>query len=373
MLYDRAIRASGLSPLRDGRTPLFVEVGADPTVAPGLQLPMGSIAAFGTSYYFKNAAAATGWTLVTNIGSAALTVDAPLTGAGTPASHLSIPASDDSPLVDGYMSGAQALALVTATANIASLTSSLAAVANARSLEETLRASALSDLGLTATPERMLWGFRSFSRRSYGGATLTDSSGGSGAVNGSAYLQGMLVTTNAASGARMIISEQPNGGANELARMFGGTSAKKWWLSVRMAGFSAAPSVTNARCGLVLCSGSLSSPTVQVILGMLAAQSNWCVQSPTVPAVLTTSTAKDVSTGASNNNFHTLKAYRVNGADTLLSIDGGAPVTGNTGNGGNVFPGSNAWPAFLVETGNTAASLSAFGKWIAFATEIEDP
>jgi hypothetical protein len=49
-------------PIFDGRTPTFIEVGAAPTAGAGLALPPGSIAKFGTSYYWKTSnAAATSW------------------------------------------------------------------------------------------------------------------------------------------------------------------------------------------------------------------------------------------------------------------------------------------------------------------------
>lgn len=45
----------------DGRTPIYVEHGADPRVAPGLDLPIGSMCRVGAVVYWKTAATATGW------------------------------------------------------------------------------------------------------------------------------------------------------------------------------------------------------------------------------------------------------------------------------------------------------------------------
>lgn len=56
--------AGPVSPVLDGRTPIFIELGADPRVAPGFQAPPGSIAAFGSVYLWKVGDAATEWTLL---------------------------------------------------------------------------------------------------------------------------------------------------------------------------------------------------------------------------------------------------------------------------------------------------------------------
>lgn len=53
----------GPTPILDGRTPVFVQVGADPTAGAGLNLPPGSIALFGSTYYWKSGAGATAWTI----------------------------------------------------------------------------------------------------------------------------------------------------------------------------------------------------------------------------------------------------------------------------------------------------------------------
>lgn len=59
-----------VTPLLDGRTPVFIEVGADPRVAPGLDMPMGSIACFGTLYLEKIGSGATDWQPISIVGSA---------------------------------------------------------------------------------------------------------------------------------------------------------------------------------------------------------------------------------------------------------------------------------------------------------------
>lgn len=51
------------SPLMDGLRPIFVEHGADPTVAPGFDAPMGSMLRFGTDYYEKRGPERTDWVL----------------------------------------------------------------------------------------------------------------------------------------------------------------------------------------------------------------------------------------------------------------------------------------------------------------------
>lgn len=65
--------APGVAPFLDGKTPVFVEVGADPTAGAGLALPIGSIAKFGTTYYLKTGAAATAWSTTFGGGAAAST------------------------------------------------------------------------------------------------------------------------------------------------------------------------------------------------------------------------------------------------------------------------------------------------------------
>lgn len=49
------------SPVFDGITPVFIVHGADPTVPPGFQAPIGSILKFGNAYYQKYGAGATDW------------------------------------------------------------------------------------------------------------------------------------------------------------------------------------------------------------------------------------------------------------------------------------------------------------------------
>lgn len=56
--------AGSPTPIIDGVRPVFVEHGADPTVAPGLDLPIKSICRFGTTYFEKWGPAATDWTEV---------------------------------------------------------------------------------------------------------------------------------------------------------------------------------------------------------------------------------------------------------------------------------------------------------------------
>jgi hypothetical protein len=59
---DPLLNAAGMTPTLDGRTPVFVELGADPRVSPGFDAPRGSIARFGTSYFTKaNNTPATAW------------------------------------------------------------------------------------------------------------------------------------------------------------------------------------------------------------------------------------------------------------------------------------------------------------------------
>jgi hypothetical protein len=45
----------------NGRTPYYTEVGADPSIAPGLDLPPGSVVLFGTDYFRKFDTGATDW------------------------------------------------------------------------------------------------------------------------------------------------------------------------------------------------------------------------------------------------------------------------------------------------------------------------
>lgn len=52
-------------PIWDGRTPLFVEWGADPRVSPGFDLPIASLLRFGVLYFEKLGPLATDWGLIT--------------------------------------------------------------------------------------------------------------------------------------------------------------------------------------------------------------------------------------------------------------------------------------------------------------------
>lgn len=58
---DSLLNPAICTPNLDGVTPIFVMVGADPSVAPGFQAPQGSVANFNGAYYLKNTTAATGW------------------------------------------------------------------------------------------------------------------------------------------------------------------------------------------------------------------------------------------------------------------------------------------------------------------------
>lgn len=59
---DPLLNAAGIMPTLDGRTPVFVELGADPRISPGFDAPRGSIARFGASYFAKtNNTPATAW------------------------------------------------------------------------------------------------------------------------------------------------------------------------------------------------------------------------------------------------------------------------------------------------------------------------
>jgi hypothetical protein len=58
--------APGLADL-DGLTPVFCEVGVDPRVSPGLDLPVGSRVKFGSVYLAKAGTAATAWVLARNV------------------------------------------------------------------------------------------------------------------------------------------------------------------------------------------------------------------------------------------------------------------------------------------------------------------
>lgn len=54
----------GVTPALDGRTPVFIEHGADPRVSPGFDAPIGSILRFGANYFSKTDTAATAWELI---------------------------------------------------------------------------------------------------------------------------------------------------------------------------------------------------------------------------------------------------------------------------------------------------------------------
>lgn len=61
MSAGRLMPPGGATPPLDGKTPVFVEVGADPSAGAGLDLPPGSIADFGGTYYWHNDTGATAW------------------------------------------------------------------------------------------------------------------------------------------------------------------------------------------------------------------------------------------------------------------------------------------------------------------------
>lgn len=71
---DPLLNAAGVMPTLDGRTPVFVELGADPRTGAGFDAPIGSIARFGTSYFIKVSrfsispgVAPTEWQLLTGV------------------------------------------------------------------------------------------------------------------------------------------------------------------------------------------------------------------------------------------------------------------------------------------------------------------
>jgi hypothetical protein len=67
---SRYLSPGGVDPPLDGKTPVFEEVGADPSVSPGYDRPMMSVARFGTQYYLKYGSAATNWFPVPDLGGA---------------------------------------------------------------------------------------------------------------------------------------------------------------------------------------------------------------------------------------------------------------------------------------------------------------
>lgn len=82
----------GINPPLDGITPVFEQVGADPSLAPGLDRPPGSLARRGALYYWKVDVAATAWITtpfsgggggggITNVtGTDGITVTTPVAG-----------------------------------------------------------------------------------------------------------------------------------------------------------------------------------------------------------------------------------------------------------------------------------------------------
>lgn len=87
MFASALLNPGGLMPPMDGRTPVFVELGADPRTSPGFDAPIGSICRFGTTYLVKFQAAATGWR---EAGGG----DASVSPSGATSFDLSLPAHD---------------------------------------------------------------------------------------------------------------------------------------------------------------------------------------------------------------------------------------------------------------------------------------
>lgn len=167
------LNTGGITPPLDGRTPVFVEVGADPSVSPGVDLPPGSIALRGGStYYWKVDTGATDWVTtpfsgggggggITNVtGTDGVTVTTPVAGVknatndlvtGVDVAQLNVDslgtATIDAAASISLTSAGGAVNLTTSSADDINLTSGLAITGTAVGLID-LQAGA--SLGLTS-------------------------------------------------------------------------------------------------------------------------------------------------------------------------------------------------------------------------------
>jgi len=105
------------SAIRDGMTPTFDYVGADPTVSPGYDLPIGSWVRYGSQggipfYFTKTGFATTDWTLIQS--HAAVGASWPLTTSGSPAvRYFCVDGTSGNDLRRGYVDAAAGATLTT--------------------------------------------------------------------------------------------------------------------------------------------------------------------------------------------------------------------------------------------------------------------
>jgi hypothetical protein len=357
MSAGNPLRTLGQSPVLDGRTPVFLEVGADPTVAPGIQLPPGSVVVDGSTYYLKTGVAATAWTLLSAIGGGgSVSVTAPITGDGTGGNPLAMAAATAGNA--GHMTAAQAALVASALQGVTSLApvSGAGTVASPLSIpadiEATLRKEALIDLELTSAPDRMLWLWHPFYAVGENGLTPLVT----GTTSGTGTTQGWFVAASAANAKRLLV---PGGGSGSGSpHMFVAGTGKKFWMAALMLHQSGNVQAGDSSGIGALGSGDGVTPGTVLGIDRSTSTTNFSFRGNSGIAM--------VSTIAFNDSLHhKVKAWRsTNAAGSFLKVDGETPV------GGTARP-STGMP--LVGWANIGASgtQSVRLAWAAFATEID--
>lgn len=313
-------RAAGVSSSAAG-------AGASAPAVRGGDGPLRGAGVSGQSSGGQDAATSPGASFAGLVG-----VTAPLTGLGTGGAPLAIPAATSS--VPGYMTAAQA--------------AQLAGLNIAQDLRSTLVAEALVDLGLTATPNKlMFWMHEHFAHGVNGlfanGAVVTLSSGTS---------QGLRASAGATIQKRYYGSGDAAG--TGLVRMFINGAAKRFWMAL-----SLMPETAPAGCqvGISLFS---STGVQQLFLGVAPSVSatNWVATG--------TAGVTPLDSGVAFNNaaFGIAKVYR-DGTNSFIKVGAAAAVSGS------VRPNLDSTPCPVELTGGSAGAAVGQWRWAAFAAEVD--
>lgn len=258
-------------------------------------------------------------------------VTAPLTGVGTGLSPLEMPAATSSNA--GHMTAAQV--------------SSLAAIMNARALEQALIAEALADLGLTETPERLLWFFHPFYARGVFGLNAGISTGTT-AMGGA--LQAVRITTQVSSSRRH--NATPDSAAQGWALMFAAGAAKQIWVKGKLRALNQFQDV-NDQVGFTLFN---VTATRQFTLG-INDHANWTADGAT-------GTLMDSGVPVETTAAHILKFWRT-ASVSRLKVDAAATVTGD------VRISSDALVTPIWQQAGAGSGKQVDYHWVAYATETE--
>ena len=132
MSASRLLYPGGTSPPLDGKTPVFEEVGADPSAGAGMDRPPGSIAKHGADYYLKFDTGATDWaaTPFSSGGGGGDAADWPIASPR----FYALDADAGSDANAGFSDVSAAAAIAVAVATPARLAALIPAAGNGRSL-----------------------------------------------------------------------------------------------------------------------------------------------------------------------------------------------------------------------------------------------